>query len=143
MFIEFQRDDDDPNISGFDMGNLTVKCDSIELTSRNDSRHRMMIYLTAVDLADQMSGMIRSEGKRFFEIVGADSSFTLAFNRDKKGLVSVSSQGMETKKISLNLVARAVLNAIERLRTDSPLPEGDAVKDDVAKSYLELRNLLI
>lgn len=67
---------DDGEPEGFDMGDIKLSSGDQSIDSSDDSRLRMMIYLSITSLID---GLVKLKDGKSFEFIGVDSSFALLF----------------------------------------------------------------
>lgn len=99
----------------------------------------MMIYPAVTLLLDSLRKLLTGQNKRI-SFTGTDSSFRLDFNCDKKGLVSVSKNGMLLGRSSLEDLSNATLRSAQSFADDSlsGLPAGDAAKSDYLAALRDL-----
>jgi hypothetical protein len=77
---------------GFEMGDIRICGDRATVTSEG-SNQSMMLILSIVELLDGVRLFLSRSKPRQYEFIGADSSFSVIFHRERDGLVSVSVGG--------------------------------------------------
>ncbi|KAF2393441.1 hypothetical protein [Pseudomonas frederiksbergensis] len=122
--------------SGFDLGDMQFVFDGGEVSSSEHTRFRMMIYLSVVSLID---GLLALKGNGSFEFVGVDSSFSLRFKLEKKGVLvtsGLSSLGCS----SMNELLRGIdLGVEEFVNAGNSLPLNDSVSSDFDAARADLK----
>ncbi|MFE4694232.1 hypothetical protein ACFRH6_29800 [Streptomyces sp. NPDC056749] len=128
----------EPN--GFDLGDIFIEGEYG--AARSDGHvpdQGMMIYPSVTLLLDSLRPLFTGEKKRI-SFTGTDTSFQLDFKCDKKGLVSVSKNGMLLGKSSLDDLSKAVFQSAKNFAEDnlSGLPAGDAAHSDYLAALRDL-----
>ncbi|WP_282361688.1 hypothetical protein [Pseudomonas sp. PS01300] len=95
MEFYISRSEEDGEPEGFDMGDMRLSSGDQGIDSKEDSRLRMMIYLSITSLID---GLVELKNTRSFEFIGVDSSFALLF-KIKGEVLSVFYQGRFLPKL--------------------------------------------
>lgn len=134
------RSDSDEPATSFDMGDIEFVFDGQLVSSRGSSLLSNMIYVSLVDLID---GLLRLKGGgRNYEFVGADSSFIIHFNRNKKG-IDIICEKRKYGPISINELLKAIYHGIDAFLADprNQLSMDSSMHDDFNASWTALKNV--
>ena len=74
---------DTGKVTGFDLGDIGFLTGGKEISSKGSPRLLMMVYLSVVSLVDTLLSL---RVGRKYEFVGVDSSFSLVFELQRKGV---------------------------------------------------------
>lgn len=131
--------------SGFDLGDIVCEGEvGTAGSAGHDPDQGMMIYLSVTLLLDSLRPLVAGN-KKAVSFTGSDSSFSLDFRCDKKGVVSVSAKGKLLGRCSIEDLAYAVLRPAQQLAAAnvSRLPAGDGAQSDYLAAVQEFRSLLL
>jgi len=99
MMINFTLNSAGSEISGFELGNIDICIDDVEITSRNKfPSQAMMIFVSITDLLDCIRFLIENKKQRI-TFNATDSSFSLNFKKNGK-LINIENNN---KKCVANL----------------------------------------
>jgi hypothetical protein len=128
--------------SGFDLGDITCTGAQGSASSAGHVPDQgMMIYVAVADLVSGVHALLEG-GRKRFDFVGTDSSFSLTFRKGNKSVSVAAANGVIARTTEAEL-ARALLTATEELeRTGlSAVPDADPAKRDAATALAQLREL--
>ncbi|WP_405660459.1 hypothetical protein OG379_07085 [Streptomyces sp. NBC_01166] len=126
--------------SGFDLGDIFIEGEYGSMGSGGHVPDQgMMIHPSVTLLLDSLRTLFAGEKKQI-SFTGADTSFRLDFKRDRRGLVSVSQDGILLGRSSLEDLSCATLRAAQNFSEDylSALPAEDAVRSDYLSALRDL-----
>ena len=129
LLFRIYRNDSDKSATDFDMGYIEFVVDKRTISSRDNPRLLNMIYVSIVDLIDGLL-QLKNGGKRY-EFIGADSSFTLRFARNKQGIHVLHGKD-KYGPISLLQLLAAIDSGIDVFLAAprNELPAGSSMYDD-------------
>jgi hypothetical protein len=119
------------NISGFDLGGISIQINDTEFTSANKKpAQSMMIFIALSDLLDGIRCLWEGKEKEF-KFVGADSSFTILFRKDEKNILYLEA-GKQIAETDFKEFRDQCYFGIERFYLsycDKIAPDDDAIFD--------------
>ena len=100
LSFKFEIDSYDDEVSGYDMGHLTLNVgEQVLVSSKSEgSKHLMMLFLSLPDLLDGVRRLLNGLTPSY-EFVGVDSSFVLNISRVTNKLVRFSHKNCELLQI--------------------------------------------
>jgi hypothetical protein len=131
-----RRESDRP--TGFELGDLTIAGPLGTATSIGKTPDQgMMIYIAIGDL---MSGVARlmSTPARRYELVGADSSYIVLFEKHKSGRLVLRQGRQVITDANIDTVARSLLAEADRFWKEHPLDRNDSCYGDFLLSREQL-----
>ena len=135
--ISFSRSESGPP-HGFELGDMDVIGPAGSATSRGKIPDQgMMVYLAMVELLDRVRSVALEGGLGRYEFVGADSSFSLVFERTRKDRdrIAIRHRGVLIGKVSPEELSRAALDAvIGFLAAANELPVEDPARVGIANA---------
>ncbi|WP_224369335.1 hypothetical protein [Hyalangium versicolor] len=92
----------------------------------------MMLVIAIADLLFGLERFLR-QGKSEFLLIGADSSFSVLFQRTKKGLIAIRCGTTLVDEVDAAPLCRAALSFAESFLSDpgNQFPDGDAARGDL------------
>lgn len=128
--------------SGFDLGHVRVTLGRAHATSEGRTPDQaFMLYITATELADGLRQLLGARCKAV-EVIGADSSFRLAFRRRSRSEIELEAGGHPLGCTTAIALARALASAVDELLRESPLDAADPVYADIHAALAALRATL-
>lgn len=140
MAIQFKiyRDASGETAADCDMGDLDIIVGDRHISSVGNGRFFNMIYISIVDLIDGLLRLNKDGGE--CEFVGADSSFIVDFEVEKKGLY-IRHCKEELGPVALHELLKAISIGLENFLSDprNRLPREGAVYRDFHASWASLK----
>lgn len=128
------------DFSTFDMGDIVIRKDGLTISSSIERGNSMMIFIAISDFVFTLK-KIKFDVKRY-EFIGADSSFCLDFERQKKGvLISNGTNKIQMDWLEIFLLTMNGLIEI-RDRYINEVSRNDAVFQDLVDAEKCLTKLL-
>ena len=139
MKFIFLRSDMQSPPHSFDLGDISVIDNDIKISSLEDERYKMMIYISIVDLIDSLLETVRT--KHSTEFCGTDSSFYLKFKYDGK-FIKIERKGISIKKSAHEILKELKIGIDQFLNKENILTQDEACYGDL-KDSIDLLNLSI
>jgi hypothetical protein len=118
----------DNEISGFELGGISITIDNIEISSKNKIPDQsMMIFLALSDLLTGIKNLWNGKNK-IFKFIGNDSSFTILFKVKKSNTLELTYEN-KSFDVDFTLFRDECLKAIDnfylkyaaKMKTDDPV----------------------
>ena len=141
--IKFEFEDPNNELTGLNMGHMTFNGDKGSVSSAMSVPSQAMIILIAIsDLLDGLREYILSDTKKY-NFVGADSSFTVSFEKVDNNHIKVKIGNKEITVIEQSKLILSVLNDINAfLKVVLPqLPKDDIVYNDIITSVERFKKI--
>ncbi|MFF3700286.1 hypothetical protein [Pseudomonas qingdaonensis] len=106
------------------------------IDSKDDSRLRMMIYLSITSLID---GLVKLKSTKSFEFIGVDSSFALLF-KIKGERLSIFYQGRFFAEASYRVFLGIIDREVDRFLAEEGISIVDSVFDDMEASRKKIKS---
>ena len=127
---------DTGKVTGFDLGDIQFSFGEKEISSKGSPRLLMMVYLSVVSLVDTLLSL---KVGRKCEFVGVDSSFSLFFELQRKG-VFVWVENELLGVCDFCILIKAIDKGVEGfLNNGNPLPPTDPVYNDFHSALKNLK----
>lgn len=135
------RNEKEKSATGFDMGDIEFIFGEQAISSRGNSRLSNMIYLSVVDLIDNLLRLWNGGGR--YEFVGTDSSFVVKFEMHKQGVCTLHGKD-KYGPIPLRELLGAIDSGIDAFLTDprNVLPSSSSMYDDFNAARIALKKAL-
>jgi hypothetical protein len=133
-------------LSGYDLGHIEITNGSNTWTSLGKKPDQgMMVFPSIVELLDGLKGLLQFDGQEEFEWVGVDSSFSLSFQKDAAGEISVFAGGSLINKMPAPELAAAIYQSTAVFLDEkiSQMPVDDPVFEDLVKAKEEFHQVLL
>lgn len=112
--FEFTRIDESLFANEFDQGDISLISENLCITSKLNSKHSNMIYLSIISLID---GLTRNN--KYFEFIATDSSFRIKFKQQRETIL-INHEGILKIKVNRFELLKALEDGAERFLTVSP-----------------------
>jgi hypothetical protein len=137
--LSFSIENVSDKISGFELGHIDILTEKGSISSRDRKPDQaMMIFVTMIDLLDGLRELFQKKTK-WFQLVGADSSFKINFVRLKEEQIGVYVDRVLIKQIDEKELSLIVLDSCrsfyDKYRTR--LCINDAIKEDLEVALQE------
>lgn len=141
ILFNIYRNGDGELATGFDMGDIEFSFDEKKISSRGNARLSNMVYLSAVDLIDGLQQL--KNGRKRYEFVGADSSLSIRFDKEKQGIKVLHGEN-KYGPVPLQELLEAINSGIDAFLADpsNELSTNSAIYDDFNASRSALKNML-
>lgn len=128
--FEFTRIDESLFANEFDQGDISLISENLCITSKLNSKHSNMIYLSIISLTD---GLTRNN--KYFEFVAADSSFRIKFKQQRETIL-INHEGILKIKVNRFELLKALEDGVERFLSSprNSIPFSSAVYLDLSTS---------
>lgn len=141
----FSFDESLDNLCGFDLGHIDILYDEKIISSRDRTPDQsMMLFPTVTDLLFGYSKLLLDKNSKEYACIGADSSFSMVFikNRDNKVSINVNEELIyKTDKTSL---AKVILDSSNCFinKYINKVPTNDPVVEDIMRAISYFKELL-
>lgn len=131
--------------SGFDLGHMTFTGDKGVCTSRGKKPDQAMMLVIAIKELLYGLEMFLKGKQSEYEFVGTDSSFSVRFQKVKRGRVAVRCGATAIGEVEAVELCKSILSNVEEFvfRPGSELPPKDPVRDDLFSSIQSFKHLLL
>jgi hypothetical protein len=129
--------------SGFDLGHMTFTGEQGSCTSHGKSpAQAMMLAIALKELLHGLEMFLRGTQSKY-EFVGTDSSFSVCFQKGRRGRITVRCGRTELGEVESAQLCEAVLAGVEAFvtRPGNELPESDPVHEDLFSSIQRFKQL--
>lgn len=140
--FEFSRWDDG-ELSGFDLGDITVSGPhGVHSSSGKTPDQSVMIYIALAHLITGVCELVDGT-RRAFEFVGTDSSYSLIFAK-KKGAMVVRARTAAIAEAPASDVLRALSEGVQRFLSNprNQLLPSDSVYEDLQAALVMLKQTI-
>jgi hypothetical protein len=131
--------------SGFDLGHMTFTGEKGTCTSRGKSPDQVMMLAIAIKELLYGLEMFLKGNQPGYRFIGTDSSFSIRFQKVKKGCVAVRCGTTAIGEVEAVELCRAILSSVEAFigQPENELPENDPVREDLFSSVQSFRRFLL
>lgn len=136
MEFYISRSEEGGEPEGFDLGDMRLSSGDQGIDSKDDSRLRMMIYLSITSLID---GLVKLKSTKSFEFIGVDSSFALLF-KIKGERLSIFYQGRFFAEASCRVFLGIIDREVDRFLAEEGISIVDSVFDDMEASRKKIKS---
>ncbi|MGR3893748.1 MULTISPECIES: hypothetical protein [Pseudomonas] len=136
MEFYISRSEEGGEPEGFDLGDMRLSSGDQGIDSKDDSRLRMMIYLSITSLID---GLVKLKSTKSFEFIGVDSSFALLF-KIKGERLSIFYQGRFFAEASYRVFLGVIDREVDRFLAEEGISIVDPVFGDVEASRKKIKS---
>jgi hypothetical protein len=99
---------EDEEISEYSLGDIDITVDDKILSSANDPRNAMMVFISLVNLSSGVVNLLKTDSKKSYEFVATDSSFRFVIDRNQEKVIILSDQS----KVTMHTTPNDLVNAL-------------------------------
>lgn len=132
LVFTYRRSRSSREPSGFDLGHVQVTLGERTTTSEGRTPDQScMIYIMAADLLDAARELLVNDKRKSMEIIGADSSFRVRFQRRQGSDISIEVAGERLGTVTPMELVQAAIDAGNRLLHEFPSLDGESAYKDL------------
>ncbi len=140
--LQFSINVDSEIISGFDLGNISLSYNGITVSSSGKVPDQsLMVFITIVDMLHGINNLITNKHLKEFNLVCADSSFSILFKKLKNNEYQIVMDGKIICSITEEGLAREIYDSCYQtyIQYKGKMLDNDPMLEDIEEAIVSFR----